>query len=179
MQWCRTMKDDISDPDKKSINETGEKRLQDQEDEKLFTLFELEGEDYGVPVDLMVEIVRNVSTFNIPGAPDHVVGATDLRSEVVPIIDLKKILEIGKTEGELKDVLLVRIGDEKLALPVDKLKDIVSSTEDKLIDPSSITNLQDKMLKWIIRLEDGRTVRVLDINEIVDDKIGKVDLKRK
>ncbi len=173
------MKDDISNTEEKSINETGEKILQDQENESLFTLFELEGEDYGVPVDMMIEIVRNVSTFKIPGAPDHVIGATDLRGDVIPIIDLKKILEIGQTKEELQEVLLVRIGDEKLALPVDKLKDIVSSTEDKLIDPSSITNLQDKMLKWIIRLEDNRTVRVLDIKELVEDKIGKVDLERK
>ncbi len=173
------MKDDISDIEKKSINETGEKRLQDQKNENLFTLFELGGEDYGVPVDMMIEIVRDVSTFNIPGTPDYVVGATDLRGEVIPILDLKKILKVGRTEGELQEVLLVRIGEEKLALPVDRLKDIISSTEDKLIDPSSITNLQDKMLKWIIRLEDDRTVRVLDIKELVDDKVGKLDLERK
>jgi len=169
----------MPDTEEKSINDTDEKRLKDQENESLFTLFELEGEDYGVPVDLMVEIVRNVSTFNIPGSPDHVVGATDLRGEIVPIIDLKKILKIGRTEEDLQDVLLVRVRDQKFALPVDRLKDIVSSTEDKLIDPSSITNLNDKMLKWIIRLEDDRTVRVLDIKELIDDEIRKVDLKRK
>ncbi len=174
-----TMKDEISDIEKKSITQKDEKETVDQENEMLFTIFELDGEDYGVPVDLMVEIVRDVSTFNIPGSPEYVIGATDLRSEVIPIIDLKKIIGVSKTEDEVDEVLLVKIEDEKLALTVDKLKDIASSTEDKLIDPSSITNLNDKMLKWIIRLEDGRTVRVLDIEELVDYKIENVELEKR
>lgn len=173
------MKNEISDIEKKSINQKGEKELADQENEILFTIFELDGEEYGVPVDLMVEIVRDVSTFNIPGSPEHVIGATDLRSEVIPIIDLKKIIGVGRTEDEVDEVLLVNVGDEKLALTVDRLKDIASTDEDKLIDPSSITNLNGNMLKWLIRLEDGRTVRVLDIEQLADYKIGKADLEKR
>jgi len=173
------MKDDILDVDEKSLNKTGDKKPTEQANEKLFVIFELVGEDYGLPVDLIVEIVRDVSTFNIPGSPEHVIGATDLRSEVIPIIDLKMIMGMGKTEEKVEEVLLVNIGEEKLALPVDRLKDIASSTEDKLIDPSSITNLHEKMIKWIIRLEDNRTVRILDIKELVDDKIEKVEIESK
>ncbi|MEF8835477.1 MAG: chemotaxis protein CheW [Candidatus Thermoplasmatota archaeon] len=173
------MKDNNSDTEKKSINQKGEKVAANQENEMLFTIFELDGEDYGVPVDLMVEIVRDVSTFNIPGSPEHVIGATDLRSEVIPIIDLKKTIGISRTKDEVDEVLLVNVGDEKFALTVDRLKDIASTDEDKLIDPSSITNLNEKMLKWIIRLEDGRTVRVLDIEQMMDYKIGNLDLEKR
>lgn len=179
VQKSGSMKDDKSDIEERSINETGEKKSIDQADERLFTIFELDEEDYGIPVDLMVEIVKDVSTFNIPGSPEHVVGATDLRGDVIPVIDLKKIIGTGRTEGDVDEVLLVDVGDERLALPVDRLKDIASSTEDELIDPSCITNLHDKMLKWIIKLEDDRTIRVLDIEELVDEKIGEVELEKK
>ena len=171
------MNDDVSD--EKETNRTDKKKPTDSADESLFTIFDLGDEEYGVPVDLMVEIVRNVSTFNIPGSPRHVIGATDLRGEVIPIIDLKKIMEIGETEGEVDEVLLVNVEDEKLALTVDRLKDIVSSTKDKLIEPSSITNLDDKMLKWIIKLEDQRTIRVLNIKELVSEKIRNIELETK
>lgn len=173
------MKDDILDEDEKSLNKTGDKKPTEQANEILFVIFELAGEDYGLPVDEIVEIVRDVSTFNIPGSPEHVIGATDLRSEVIPIIDLKMIMGMGKTEEKVEEVLLVNVGEEKLALPVDRLKDIASSTEDKLIDPSSITNLREKMIKWIIRLEDNRTIRILDIKELVEDKIGEVEIETK
>ncbi len=171
------MKDEIQDIDEESLNKIGEKKPTEESNEILFIIFELTGEDYGLPVDSIVEIVKDVSTFNIPGSPEQVIGATDIRSEVIPIIDLKKIMGMGKTEEKVEEVLLVNVGEEKLALPVDRLKDIASSTEDRLIDPSSITNLRENMIKWIIRLEDGRTIRILDIKEIVEDKIGKVEIE--
>ncbi|MFW5946180.1 MAG: chemotaxis protein CheW [Candidatus Natronoplasma sp.] len=143
---------------------------------KLFTVFDLEGEEYGLGVDLMDEIVRDVEISRIPRSPDNMLGATNLRGEVIPVIDLKKILGLGETEKEAKDTIIIQIGEKKLAAPVDRVKDIVSSGEDQLIDPAKITNLDDSKLRWILRLEKGRSVRVINVKKLFEKEIKKIDM---
>ncbi len=171
------IEDDMSDIDKEVEDKIKDMKGMDRENELLFTIFELEGEDYGASVDVMDEIVKDVDPFNIPGAPDYVLGAANLRGNVVPIIDLKKILGIGKTEKGWKEVLLINHQEERYAMPVDKLKDMISPKKEQLIDPTSITNLRDKMLKWIISLEDNQSIRVIDMGELISGKIEDLEIE--
>lgn len=174
---------DIDDT-KKELEEEVKEKIEgmkgiDRENELLFTIFELNGEDYGVSVDEMDEIVKDVDTFNIPGAPDYVLGAAKLRGDVVPVIDLKKVLGIGETREGWNEVLLITHEDEKYAMPVDNLKDMITPEREQLVDPTSITNLRDKMLKWIISLEDNKSIRVIDMDELISKKTENLDIKEK
>ncbi len=168
------MKKEVKSKEKSSIEEKKEEDS-NQQDENLFTVFDLEGEEYGVEIDMMNEIIRDLDISRIPGSSDDVLGAVNLRGEVIPVIDLKKILDIGSTGDEVKETMIIQINERRFAAPVDRLKDIVSSEKDQLVDPSDITNLDDKRLKWIMKLETGRTIRVLNIRNLVDNEIGKIE----
>lgn len=168
------MKKEVKSKEKSSIEEKKEEDS-NQQDENLFTVFDLEGEEYGVEIDMMNEIIRDLDISRIPGSSDDVLGAVNLRGEVIPVIDLKKILDIGSTGDEVKETMIIQINERRFAAPVDRLKDIVSSQKDQLVDPSDITNLDDKRLKWIMKLETGRTIRVLNIRNLVDNEIGKIE----
>jgi len=168
------MKKEVKSKEKSSIEEKKEENS-NQQDENLFTVFDLEGEEYGVEIDMMNEIIRDLDISRIPGSSDDVLGAVNLRGEVIPVIDLKKILDIGSTGDEVKETMIIQINERRFAAPVDRLKDIVSSQKDQLVDPSDITNLDDKRLKWIMKLETGRTIRVLNIRNLVDNEIGKIE----
>lgn len=144
--------------------------------EKLFTVFDLEGEEYGLEVDMMDEIVRDVEISRVPGSSEQVIGATNLRGEVIPVIDLKTILGLGENRDEVQDTIIIQIDQKKLAAPVDRVKDIISPEEDQLIDPTDITNLDDRRLRWIIRLETGRSVRVINVKKVVEKEIKNLDI---
>lgn len=148
-----------------------------EENENLFTVFDLEGEEYGISVNLMDEIVRDVEISRVPGSPDKVLGATNLRGEVIPVIDLKKTLSLGQSGDEVKETMIVEICDKKFAAPVDRLKDIISAKKDQLVDPSDITNLDDKRLQWIIKRENGRSIRIVNVQKIIENYIGDIDIK--
>lgn len=169
------MDDKIQDEEKKGLRNKSKGAL-DGQNEKLFTVFDLEGEEYGIAVDMMDEIVRDVDISRIPGSPDNVLGAANLRGEVIPVVDLKKTLTLAETGGEVSDTMIVQMDEKKFAAPVDRLKDIVSAEKDQLIDPSDITNLDDKRLKWIIRLENGRSIRVVNVRKLVENEIGKIEI---
>lgn len=170
------MEDEIQNEEEKVL-ENEQQRAMSKKDGQLFTVFDLEGEEYGIGVDMMDEIVRDVDISRIPGSPDNVLGATNLRGEVIPVIDMKKILGLGKTGDEVGDTMIADMDGEKYAAPVDKLKDIVSAEKEQLVDPSNITNLDDKRLRWIIKLDDGRSIRVVNVRKIIDKEIGNIEIQ--
>ncbi|MFW6196632.1 MAG: chemotaxis protein CheW, partial [Thermoplasmatota archaeon] len=119
--------------------------------DNLFTVFKLNGEDYGIPVDVTDEIIKDIELFNIPGSSEYVLGAAHIRGEVIPVVNLKKCMGIGNTT-EWNEVLLVENDDNKFALPVDNLENMVTPKEENIVDPDKITNLKDKQIKWLIRM---------------------------
>jgi len=162
--------------DKKNSLDSKTRKTMKEQNEKLFTVFDLEGEEYGISVDMMDEIVRDVDISRIPGSPENVLGATNLRGEVIPVIDLKNLLSLGRTSDEVQDTMIVQMKEQKFAAPVDRLKDIVSTKKEQLVDPSNITNLDDEKLKWIIRLEGTRSIRVVNIRKLAKE-VGNLDIQ--
>ena len=72
--------------------------------------------------------------------------------------------------------MIVQMKEQKFAAPVDRLKDIVSTKKEQLVDPSNITNLDDEKLKWIIRLEGTRSIRVVNIRKLAKE-VGNLDIQ--
>ncbi|MEF8836142.1 MAG: chemotaxis protein CheW [Candidatus Thermoplasmatota archaeon] len=139
-------------------------------DEALFTVFELGRKDYGLEIEFVLEILDGVDHQRVPGSPETVMGASDLRGDIVPVVDLKRCLGIGRTEKIENKVLVIEV-DEVYMVPVDGLKDIISVEEEELVEPSEVTNLSEENLKWLIDLDD-RSVRVLDIEKILERARG-------
>ncbi len=150
----------------------------ESKDDNLFTVFKLNGEDYGIPVDVTDEIIKDIELFNIPGSSEYVLGAAHIRGEVIPVVNLKKCMGIGNTT-EWNEVLLVEHDDNKFALPVDNLENMVTPKEKNIIDPKKITNLKDKQIKWLIRMEDNKSIRVLDIEQLIKGKLDYEKIEEK
>ncbi len=167
------MEDDF---EKNDVEEKdGKREAPEKGNNLMFTVFSLEEEEFGVPVDAMDEIVQDIDLYNIPSSPSYVLGATRLRGNVIPVIDPKYILDIGKTGEDWKEVLILGIKGEKFAIPVDGLKGMISPSKEQLVDPTTITNLQEKMFKWIVRLEENKSVRILDIKELIRDRVVNIN----
>ncbi len=170
------MVNDLHDKDdgpKKDRNEENKK----PQNKKMFTVFELDNEEYAIEIDMMNEIIKDVNISNVPGSSKNVLGATNLRGEIIPVIDLKKILGLEKTGEEVQNTIIIHIDEKKWAAPVDKIKDIVSPNTDQLVDPSKITNLDGRRLRWIIRLEKGRSVRVINAQKLLEEEVKDVDIE--
>ena len=65
------------------------------EPERHVVVFSLHGEQYGVPVGAVKEIVRYVQPGATAAATGLVVGMISLRGQVLPIVDLSS--RLGKT----------------------------------------------------------------------------------
>ena len=76
---------------------TREERKAAEATEHLATFF-LAGEEYGVDVRLVQEIIRVSEITQVPRAPEFIKGVINLRGRIIPVVDLKRKLGLGEVE---------------------------------------------------------------------------------
>ena len=62
------------------------------EAERQLVVFDLAGEAYGVNIGTVREIIRMQAVTHVPETPDFVEGVINLRGEICPVVDLKRLL---------------------------------------------------------------------------------------
>lgn len=72
----------------------------DREEERFDLLvFRVGGEEYGVRVEHLSEVIRPSALTAVPRAPHYVLGIYSLRGAIVPIFDLKRRLGLPETQA--------------------------------------------------------------------------------
>lgn len=88
--------------------------------------FRVGGEDYAVDIMRVREVIRPLPVTPVPRAPAFVEGVVRLRSEVIPVVDVRKRfgLPVGPPTAKTR-FLVVRIGPRRIALVVDEVTEVV------------------------------------------------------
>jgi len=95
--------------------------------------FFLGNEIYGVEVKCVREILKINNILPVPGAPDYVLGITNVRGNVVSVIDGRKRLNLELTKSTEKSRMIVLESEnEFVAVVVDNVADIVDISESSL-----------------------------------------------
>ncbi len=138
--------------------------------------FQVGPEEYGFDILEVREIVRQAKITRIPLAPRHVKGVTNLRGDVLPVIDLRTKFGLEESAANEKSrILVVDKNDHQTGLIVDAVHQ-VTRFEQSQIDtpPDSISSSQGRYLKNVARLEDGqRIVMNLDPEKVCEFTIDQ------
>lgn len=140
--------------------------------EKISALsFELGGELYGIELKHLAETRRGTPLRRLPCAPPHLAGVMNLRGELVPVIDLGPIVGLGQKEipATLSAVLVLSVQASKLALAVDRVKDIVTFAAKELQPPPLSLELERAIFIRGEYLIDRLALSLLDMEKIVAD----------
>lgn len=104
-------------------------------------VFELGCERYAIETRHVREVVRGAALTPVPGTADFVLGLTNLRGELVPVIDLRRLLGTAAAEVTQASSLVI-LGDERAQLgvltdavhdvstvPTQAIADVIASSE--------------------------------------------------
>src|SRR5690348_9894294 len=94
-------------------------------------IFRLGESSYAIEIAAVREIIRPQPITVVPQAPPCVVGVINLRSTVVPVLDLRK--RCGLPEGEQtreSRVVVVQVGSESVGLQVDAVSEVITLSTD-------------------------------------------------
>lgn len=130
-------------------------------------VFKIFGESFAVEVTLVEAIIKLQAITKVPHAQDFVVGVTNLRGNIVPVIDLKKRLDLPKTEVGIDTRIIVAILQEsKVGMIVDSVSQVVE-IDDAQIEPTPqmSISIDSTYIRGIVKIED-QLVILLDLEEV-------------
>jgi purine-binding chemotaxis protein CheW len=112
---------------------------------------------------------------SIPNAPAYVEGIFNLRSEIIPIINLHKRFHLKRlvlTEEEqlLSGFVIIEIDRVKLAIIIDKVARVVTIQPDAIQPPPQmLSGIGAEYIEGVVRQEKGYLI-ILDIRNIFNPK---------
>jgi purine-binding chemotaxis protein CheW len=137
--------------------------------------FQLGEELYGINIMDVKEIVRVQSIRAIPNAPTYVEGIFNLRSEIIPIINLHKRFHLKKLASSEEDELLsgfviLDIDGMKLGIIIDRISRVITiEKEDVQPPPQMLTGIGAEYIVGVVRQEQGYLI-ILDIRQLFNPK---------
>ena len=136
--------------------------------------FRLGDESYGIEITKVREIMLMGKITQIPQTAHYVKGLINLRSTVIPVIDLKA--RFGLPESEQTDesrILVIHVGGNTTSIIVDEVKEVLRIGRDQIAPPPpTVANLGREYLQGLVKLDDQLLI-LLDIERLLgSEQIG-------
>lgn len=150
-------------------------------DENLMQIvcFRLAGEEYAVPITDIQEVIKPQKATPVPQMPDFVLGAMNLRGNVVAVFDLKKSFALPAKElSDQFRIIVLNSRDSLYSIIVDEILDTLK------IEMSALDSLPERKMhikKECVRgigLVNNRMIIILDVDKINDELIVEINSYR-
>lgn len=139
-----------------------------------YLFFIMDGEKYAINAKDVQEIVDYINITKVPKTNESVKGITNIRGELIPVVDPKIRFNIGETEISKRTafIILNLLNKEKnstiaIALIVDIVIEVDDIKEDDILPtPEFGTKIDQRYIENIIR-ENDEYVSVLNIDTVL------------
>ncbi len=146
--------------------------LETDDDEGLiqFVGFGIGKEQFGVNILTVQEIIRSTEVRAVPNSPSFVEGVINLRGDIIPVIDLRKRLDLFNSEIELKRnwILILRVGNHVAGFIVDQVNKVIKIAEDSIDPPPDIViaGLENQYIQGVCEIDNSLLI-VLDFESVL------------
>lgn len=137
-------------------------------------VFQLENEEYGIPVQQVRSIEKVQHITRVPGTAPFIKGVINLRGVITPILDLR--IRLGLAElgvNESTRIIIVSNEDMDVGFIVDAANDVLDLGEDTIEPaPDVVGSVQAEYIKGVAKLEK-RLIVMIDLEEVLKVEIGQ------
>lgn len=138
-----------------------------------YLTFTLAGEEYGIAILKVKEIIGMMPITPVPQTPGHVKGVINLRGKVIPVSDLR--LKFGMDEVEYTDrtcIIVVEIEGENgmlmTGIIVDAVSEVLSIKEENIEAPPRFgPAVKTDFIRGIAKGDDDVKI-LLDIDRVLN-----------
>ena len=139
-----------------------------------FLTFALAGEEYGISIMNIKEIIGIMPVTVLPQTPDYVKGVINLRGKVIPIIDLRSKFNLEQVEPTDRTCIIVieteteDQGQILVGLIIDAVSEVVNLKGDEVEPaPTMQTQLSEQLILGLAKCENGVKI-LLDIDKVIN-----------
>ena len=130
--------------------------------------FRIGRETFGVPIEMVHEIVRVPEITAVPDSPEYIEGVINLRGKIVSIVDLRKRFgekQVARTKKNR--ILVVEVDAKMVGLIVDAASEVLKMSHTHVEAPPNV--FEEGELNYVTgvgKLND-RLIILIDLNKIL------------
>lgn len=133
-------------------------------------IFKLGNESYGVDINLVNSIEKQVNFVPVPNSLPYVKGIMNLRGEIIPLISLKKRFKMEETGEKSENAIIVKLPQVTLALEVDAVEEIHDIPETLISDMPQIVQNEDLRYFEKVANINGKLVVLINAEHLLDER---------
>lgn len=142
-----------------------------------FVIFHSAGEMFAVPLAEVKEIIRVPDVVRMPLSPPALLGLSNLRGTVLPVLDLRRLFNLPEAEIDDASRVVVLDQGQPVGLMVDRMANVVTVDADRVepVDRVKAT-IDTDLLTGMIKDADGKTiVMIIDVARTIGRNFETVD----
>lgn len=150
----------------KTISGADESKGSDEEEQ--LVVFLLDNEAFGIIIQMVESIIKKQAITKVPHVEKYILGVTNLRGTVVPVVDLRQRFSIPAQETT-KDTRIIVLNTEsgKNGIVVDEVMEVMRLPKSAIAPPPRIaTTINTTYIQGVARTDD-KLIIMLDMNSIL------------
>lgn len=142
---------------------------EDTQKDKYLT-FHLAGEDYGIDIAYVTEIIGIQKITEVPDMPEFIRGVINLRGKVIPVMDVRLRFAMAERDyDERTCIIVVDINGTAVGLVVDEVREVADIPEDQVEPPPETgKGKSSRYLKGMGKMDDEVKI-LLNVEKMLYD----------
>ena len=140
---------------------------EDAQKDKYLT-FHLAGEDYGIEIKYVTEIIGIQKITEVPDMPDFVKGVINLRGKVIPVMDVRVRFHLASRDyDERTCIIVVDINETSVGLVVDEVREVANIPEAQVEPPPATgSGTGSRYIQGMGKLDDEVKI-ILNVSQLL------------
>ena len=130
--------------------------------DRKIVVFKLGKQMWGIDLKYVREVVRVKQYTIVPTTTEYVLGVFNLRGQIVPLLDISKILNVKRESSET--AIILNYNEEAVGFSVDNVVGVISVSDNEMLPPP--TEAGD-YVKGVLR-RDGELISILDTERVLE-----------
>ncbi len=128
--------------------------------------FNVNSSEYTIPILKVREIVNMPVIRRMPQSPLYIEGVTNLRGSIIPVVNLKRLINLGDVGNIGNKVIVIASGKITFGILVDGITGVINIDESEMEPPERFLNEHVEQVEGVAKLKD-RLVILLDTQKLL------------
>jgi purine-binding chemotaxis protein CheW len=131
--------------------------------------FDVGGEEFGLEILRVQEIIRIQQLTRVPNSPSFVHGVINLRGKVIPVVALRKCLGLDERPHDKQTrIVVVEVKGNILGFIVDSVSEVLRIPVETIEPPPRLGKVEREYVSGVGKLDD-RLLILLDLDRLMSD----------
>ena len=150
---------------------------------KSVIIFEIEDQKYALPCSIVSKIINSVLITPLPHTPKKILGIINIHGDIVPILNIRHIMELPPKDIRLTDkIIVIKTETRLIAFIADTVEELAEIDDDKYVNMDEIIpnpDIYDGTIKLdygLIMIYNAEKFLTLNEEEILDNVLTNTPL---